>query len=396
MPKVLRIINRLNLGGITYNVTYLTRFMAPEYETMLVSGMKDDEEESSEFILDQYGVKAHYVKEMKREINFASDRKAYLEIKDLIKKFKPDIVHTHAAKAGALGRLAAIACNVPVIVHTFHGHTFHSYFSPLKTRFFIEIERYLARKSTAIITISQLQKEEICNRFKICPPEKAHIIPLGFDLSRFKENMDEKRKQFRQEFNIAEDCLAVGIIGRFAMIKNHSFFLEAFKALTERTNKRVIAVLVGDGEERENILQSCKRLSLPVATHGASPETKVVFTSWIKDVDRALAGLDVVCLTSHNEGTPVSLIEAQAASKPVVSTRVGGIENVVKVNETGLLSDAGDLQQFVHNLLRVIENEQLRNNLVSNSWTFVKDKFHYTRLVKDTKFLYNELLSNRK
>ncbi|MBS1763553.1 MAG: glycosyltransferase [Bacteroidetes bacterium] len=396
MPKVLRIINRLNLGGITYNVTYLTRFMAPEYETMLVSGMKDDEEESSEFILDQYGVKAHYVKEMKREINFASDRKAYLEIKDLIKKFKPDIVHTHAAKAGALGRLAAIACNVPVIVHTFHGHTFHSYFSPLKTRFFIEIERYLARKSTAIITISQLQKEEICNRFKICPPEKAHIIPLGFDLSRFKENMDEKRKQFRQEFNIAEDCLAVGIIGRFAMIKNHSFFLEAFKALTERTNKRVIAVLVGDGEERENILQVCKRLSLPVATHGASPETKVVFTSWIKDVDRALAGLDVVCLTSHNEGTPVSLIEAQAASKPVVSTRVGGIENVVKVNETGLLSDAGDLQQFVHNLLRVIENEQLRNNLVSNSWTFVKDKFHYTRLVKDTKFLYNELLSNRK
>lgn len=110
MPKILRIINRLNLGGITYNVTYLTRFMQPEFETMLVSGMKDDEEESSEFILDRYGVKAHYVKEMRREIDFSSDRKAYLEIKEIIRKFKPDIVHTHAAKAGALGRLAAVAC----------------------------------------------------------------------------------------------------------------------------------------------------------------------------------------------------------------------------------------------------------------------------------------------
>lgn len=396
MPKILRIINRLNLGGITYNVTYLTRFMEPEFETMLVSGMKDDEEESSEFILDRYGVKAHYVKEMRREIDFSSDRKAYLEIKEIIRKFKPDIVHTHAAKAGALGRLAAVACKVPVIVHTFHGHAFHSYFGPLKTRFFIEVERYLARKSTAIVTISRLQKEEICNRFKICPPEKAHIIPLGFDLSRFRENMDEKRKNFRQEFKIADDAIAIGIIGRFALIKNHSFFLEAFKALTQKTNKKVVAVLVGDGEEREHIRESCQKLSLPVAKDAALPETQVVMTSWIKDVDRALAGLDIVCLTSHNEGTPVSLIEAQAASKPVVSTRVGGIENVVLQNETGLLSDAGDLQQFVDNLLKVTENEEFRNKIVSGSWSFVKDKFHYTRLVNDTKMLYNELLSIKK
>ena len=126
MPRVLRIINRLNLGGITYNVTYLTKFMQPEFETILVSGVKTEDEESSEFILDQYGIKPNYIREMKREINFSSDRKAYNELKSLIQKFRPDIVHTHAAKAGTLGRLAAFSCNVPVVVHTFHGHVFHN------------------------------------------------------------------------------------------------------------------------------------------------------------------------------------------------------------------------------------------------------------------------------
>ncbi len=396
MPRVLRIINRLNLGGITYNVTYLTKFMQPEFETILVSGVKTEDEESSEFILDQYGITPNYIREMKREINFLSDRKAYNELKSLIQKFKPDIVHTHAAKAGTLGRLAAFSCNVPVVVHTFHGHVFHSYFSPLKTKIFIGIERYLAKKSSAIVTISELQKHEICNVFKVSAPEKTHIIPLGFDLSRFRENTCDKRSAFRQLYKIPDDVITVGIIGRFAAIKNHSFFLEAMQSVINRTSQKVIAVLIGDGEEHESILECCRKLNMPFAKDASNSETKVVLTSWIKDIDRALAGLDIVALTSHNEGTPVSLIEAQAAGKAVISTRVGGVENVVAEGQTGFLCNKDDMQSFVNQLLQLVEDKLLRNKMADNGWEHVRNKFHYTRLVSDMKNLYNELLSAKR
>lgn len=396
MPKVLRIINRLNLGGITYNVTYLSKFLSPAYETMLVSGVKTDEEESSEFILDQYNIKPVYIKEMKREINLSSDRRAYLELKDIIKKFKPDIVHTHAAKAGTLGRLAAASCNVPVIVHTFHGHVFHSYFNAVKTQLFLNIERYLARKSSAIITISDIQKHEICDIYKVCSPEKAHVIPLGFDLNRFRENMDVKRKSFRSKYHLSDDSIAIGIIGRFAAVKNHPFFLKAFKQVTSLTNKKVVAFLIGDGEEKPNILNECMNLNLTHSTDNASNDNNVVFTSWIKEVDWALAGLDIVALTSFNEGTPVSLIEAQAAGKPIVSTRVGGIENVVQNNVTALLSDTGDISSFTNNVLSLCEDQNKRSNMSIKGWEFVKEKFHYTRLTKDMDILYQKLLLQAK
>src|SRR6185436_15041835 len=185
MPRILRIINRLNLGGPTYNAALLTKHLAPEFETMLVAGTKMDSEESSEYICQQMGIDFISIPEMSRAINLRKDYTAYQKIKKLIREFKPDIVHTHAAKAGALGRLAAHSMNVPVIVHTFHGHVFHSYFSPLKTKIFLNLERYLAKQSSAIVAISEHQKEELCNKYKIAPSEKFHVIPLGFDLSRF-------------------------------------------------------------------------------------------------------------------------------------------------------------------------------------------------------------------
>jgi glycosyltransferase involved in cell wall biosynthesis len=236
MPRVLRIINRLNLGGISYNVAYLSKYLEPDFETMILSGIKLDSEESSQFILDELGLKAHYLPEMRREINWKNDRAAYLKIKSIIREFKPDIVHTHAAKAGTLGRLAASSCGVKAIVHTFHGHVFHSYFSPLKTKLFIRIEKYLASKSSRIIAISDMQKKEICEDFKICRPEKASVIPLGFDLNRFRNDQEEKRKSFREHYKIAEDEIAVGIIGRITAIKNHDLFLRAFRQATIKTS----------------------------------------------------------------------------------------------------------------------------------------------------------------
>ncbi len=383
MPKILRIINRFNLGGPTFNAAYLTKYLAPQFETLLIGGIKDDSEASSEFILEKLGVSFRILNSMKRSINPVNDIFSYIEIKKIIKEFKPDIVHTHAAKAGAIGRQAAIDCKVPVIVHTYHGHVFHSYFGDIKTFFFKSIERQLAKKTTAIIAISEKQKQELAIDHAIAPEEKFSVIPLGFDLSKFQEDNVRKRESFRAKYNIKEEEIAIGIIGRLAPIKNHNLFFEAIRFLTNNTSKKIKAIIIGDGEERVKLEALVQEFRL---------ENIVIFTSWIKDIDTAYPGLDIVCLTSFNEGTPVSLIEAQAANKPIVSTRVGGIEDVVSENKTALLSEINDKSKFFNNLLRLSEDRALRDAFSKEGWDFVKEKYHYIRLINDFTTLYSKLL----
>lgn len=393
MTKVLRIINRFNLGGPTYNVAYLSKYMSEDFETLLVGGAKDDTEESSSFIVDNLGLKPIIIEEMLREINFRNDYIAYKKIKKIINEFKPDIVHTHASKAGTLGRLAAASCGVPIIIHTFHGHVFHSYFGKLKTIFYKNIERYLAKKSTAIIAISDIQKNELVNIHKICKADKVKVIPLGFDLTKFQENSVEKRKKFREKYNLDDDEIAISIIGRLVPVKNHSFFLEALKIVSTNTSKKIRAFIVGDGEERNNIEAKAKELAIPFIDGTRSNEKALLtFTSWIKEIDSVLAGSDIIALTSFNEGTPVSLIEAQAANIPIVTTNVGGIENVVIKNETALLCKNNDFGEFSSAILSLIENDKLRQSMSEKGWDHVKDKFHYTRLIRDMEELYQNLL----
>ena len=395
MTKVLRIINRFNLGGPTYNVAYLSKYMSDEFETLLVGGAKDSTEESSNFIVENLGLKPVIVEEMLREIDIKNDFTAFRKLKKIIREFKPDIVHTHASKAGTLGRLAAASCGVPIIVHTFHGHVFHSYFGKLKTTFYKNIERYLAKKSTAIIAISEIQKKELVEIHKICTAEKVKVIPLGFDLSKFHENMEVKRESFRTKYNLAEDEIAISIIGRLVPVKNHALFLEGLKIVSTKTSKKIRAFIVGDGEDRQKIEAKATELNIKFIDGTQTNENALLtFTSWIKEIDVVLAGSDIIALTSYNEGTPVSLIEAQAANKPIVSTNVGGIENVVIENQTALLCENNQLIQFSEALFRLIEDENLRNSMSEKGWNHVKDKFHYTRLVKDMENLYKELLKS--
>ncbi|MBL7817957.1 MAG: glycosyltransferase [Saprospiraceae bacterium] len=395
MPKVLRIINRLNLGGPTLNVAYLTKYLEPEFETMLLSGQKDETEASSEFIIRDLGLEPQYISSMYRSINPLKDVFAYFEIKRIIKEFKPDVVHTHAAKSGALGRLAASRAGVPVIVHTFHGHVFHSYFGRLKSWVFIQIERYLAKKTTKIVTISAAQRHEIAEIFKIAPLSKFTIVPLGFDLDRFQVNQASKRESFRKEFNVDVETVCIGIIGRLVPIKNHTLFLRALKFLNDNTIKKYCAFIVGDGESRNEIEHLATELGIK---HIAVPDvkqqdTQLIFTSWRRDIDFVNAGMDIIALTSLNEGTPVSLIEAQAANRAIVSTKVGGISDIAKEGETALLSDINDEEAFFKNLLRLVEDANLRQKLGENGSEFVMAAFSYQRLVKDIRLLYQQLLS---
>lgn len=387
--KVLRIINRFNIGGPTYNATFLTRFLSDDFETLLVGGLPEESEADSLHILEEYDVKPVLIPEMQRNPNFFSDRKALKKIKEIIKEYQPDIVHTHAAKAGALGRKAAYDCKVPVIVHTFHGHVFHSYFSKYKTELYRQIEKRLASRSTGIIAISDIQKHELSSIFRIAPANKIEVVPLGFDLNPFQENLPEKRKSTRYNYQLAADQIAIAIVGRLAPIKNHDLFLEVAKLTQQKTNQKLVFFIVGDGELREDIESKIASLKTEI-------EIDIRMTSWIKDIKTFNAGMDVICLTSNNEGTPVSLIEAQACNIPIVSTNVGGVMDIVDEGETGYVVPKDNAEVFAEKLLLITEDEKNRERMSQNGWSFVKNKFHYTRLVSDVENYYRKLLSQKK
>lgn len=397
MPRVLRILNRLIIGGPAINATYLTRYMAPAFETQLVIGGKDDHEQDATHLTERLQIEPVVIPEMKRAINLAEDRAAYLKMKKLIRDFRPDIVHTHAAKSGAIGRLAAHACGVPVVVHTFHGHVFHSYFSKMKTQAFIGIERYLARRSSGIIAISDIQKQELSETYRICSADKIRVIPLGLDLDRFRENQDQKRAAFRARYFIADDEVAVGIIGRIVPVKNHSLFVAAAAKLVAASPQKVRFIIVGDGDSRPQMEEELKAAGIdyayfPEEQRGAT----AICTSWLTNVDEVLAGVDMAVLSSHNEGTPVSMIEAQAAARPVISTNVGGVADIIRDGVTGYITPPGDVEAFATAMIRLAGDDGLRAALAEAGRRHVQQTYSYQRLVNDMSRYYEELLDKAK
>ena len=393
--RVLRIINRFNLGGPTFNVAYLTKYMDDKFETLLLGGTKDETEASSEFILYDLGIKPKVISEMKRAISLSSDYKSYKEIAKVIQEFKPHIAHTHAAKSGMLGRLAAINNDVPIILHTFHGHVFHSYFGEAKTLIYKSIERYLAKRSTRIIAISQIQSDELSLIHKIADYSKVEIVHLGFDLSRFQENQSEKRNIFRDKYGLKDGEIAIGIIGRLVPIKNHKMFLDAVNPVFEQ-NPNTRFFVIGDGESKDELLGYCQKSNIPYKwLEAPDMDSPLCFTSWIKEIDQVMAGLDIVTLTSLNEGTPVSLIEAQSAGKPVVSTRVGGIEDIVVEDGSALLCGITDQIIFNSNLLQLSKDQLKRSTMGKIGQVHVLEQFSYRRLVNDMESLYQKLLEEK-
>lgn len=388
MPKVLRIINRFNLGGPTYNVTFLTKYMSDEYETLLIGGIPDKGESDSHHILEQYDISPTIIPELERDINLKNDRAALKKIRSIIKEFKPDIVHTHASKAGALGRYAALKENVPIILHTFHGHVFHSYFGKTKTVFYKTIERRLAKKTSGIIAISPQQKKELIEQHKITTPEKCYVIRLGFDLEKFEKNTVELRESMRARYNIEDETICIGIIGRLAPIKDHFFFLNAIDQLINETSKKIKVFIIGDGVLKETIEQHARSIEQKNGIQNI-----FVFTSWVQELENIIHGLDIVALSSKNEGTPVSIIEGMASKKAVISTNVGGVKDLIENGVSGYYSEVNDEAQYVANLKELAENDQLRKNMGEKGHHFAIRNYHYTRLVKDMENLYSDLLN---
>jgi glycosyltransferase involved in cell wall biosynthesis len=375
----------------------LARYLQPEYETMLVVGGRDDHEQDATHLTEQLDVTPVVIPEMKRAVNWKNDRAAYKKMQSLIREFKPDIVHTHAAKSGAIGRLAAASLKVPVIVHTFHGHVFHSYFGKLKTRVFIAVERYLAKRSSGIIAISEQQKQELANEFRITAAESIKVIPLGLELDKFETAQEEKRAKFRKAFLIEEDEIAIGIVGRIVPVKNHSLFIQAARIALQSTDKKLRFFIIGDGDMRPQMEAEFRSAGIDYAYFPDEPrKAKAVCTSWQTEMDVVFAGLDIIALSSHNEGTPVALMEAQAASRPFVATNVGGIKDIVKDGETGYLVSPGDASRFAGAIVQLATNTSLRESMGKQGNIFARENFSMKAMIKATADYYSELLSRKK
>ena len=403
--RILRVIARLNVGGPAIQAVSLTSDLASDrYQTMLVCGQVSAGEGDMAYLAEEKGVKPVVVPELGREISIFDDLKCFFALRKIIKQFSPHIIHTHTAKAGTLGRLAALSINPTArsgsgisMVHTFHGHVFHSYFSALKTFVFILIERLLARFTDRIVVISQLQKGDICYKFRIAGKEKVKVIRLGFDLSGFRD-CDRNRGGLREKFllNGAPDKFLVGTIGRLAQVKNHSLLLNAVRLLKDWGKVDSFRFLiVGDGELRA-------KLEKEAVNSGIRKE--VVFTGWQRDMPAVYGALDAVALTSKNEGTPVTVIEAMASSKPVVVTDVGGVRDLLgeirdespngfQLTSNGILVPSENGEALANALLFLLENREESYQMVKNARGFVSKKYSLERLIDDIGNLYDELVN---
>ncbi len=384
--KVLRVIARLNVGGPAVHVINLTRGLdATRFDSTLVTGTENPGEGSMLDLALERGVRPVVIPEIVGQATLKPrDLKALIALYRLMRRERPQIVHTHAAKPGVLGRVAARLAGVPVVVHTFHGHILHGYHGPLMSWLLRRMERMLAHLSDRIIAVSEQVKQDLV-RYGVAPPEKICVIPLGLELDPFLQS-DFHRGALRRELGIASDARLVGIVGRIFPIKNHRLFLEA-AALVAAKEPGARFVVVGDGTLRADMEALARQLGIGERT---------IFTGWRRDLPRVYADLDVLVVSSDNEGTPVSAIEAMASGCPVVATRVGGLPDLIEDGEDGHLVPARDAEAMARTVLGLLRDRDRARRMGRNARGRVRDRYRAERLCRDIEALYTELLAPRR
>jgi len=380
--RVLRVIARMNVGGPAQHVALLTRRLDRDhYRTMLVSGRVGPGEEAYS---DLDGIAIHYIDQLGPEIRPFKDLAALLALVRLLRTYRPHIVETHTAKAGMLGRIAVLFSSTsrPVIIHVYHGHVLRGYFGPFRTGAYRLIEGWLGRISDALITVSPATADELV-KMGIAPRSKFAVVPLGLELDRFLELGLGPDGSFREELEASADDVLFTFIGRLVPIKRPDVMLRAV-SIARRAGCPVKVAVVGDGLLRPDL----EGLSRELGCQGA-----VCFLGYRRDLARIAAGSDAALLTSDNEGTPVALIEASAAGRPSVSTRVGGVPDIV-VDGAGLLAPAGDERAIAGQIVQLSRDAALRRQMGTRARQHVRHHFAAPRLLHDMDALYSRLLNS--
>lgn len=380
--RVLRVVARLNIGGPAIHVALLGRPSASDrVESLLVTGTENAGEGSMIDMVRGFGIAPEVIPEMVGDSSVGfRDAVALWKLVRIIRRFRPDIIDTHTAKAGLLGRVAGALTGVPVRVHTFHGHVLHGYYSPAKNWVFRRVERALARLTTRIIAVSEQVRQDLV-RYGVAPLEKIAVVHLGLDLSEFLESRHH-RGEFKAELGLPADTLLVGIVGRIFAIKNHALFVDA-AALVAREVPEARFVVVGDGMLRDETEARARRLGIA---------DRMIFTGWRRDMPVVCADLAILAVSSDNEGTPMSAIEAMASSVPVVVTRVGGLPDLVREGETGVLVPPGDAAALAAAITSLLEDPARRERMGRAACAEVAARFDVRRMVQETHDLYEACL----
>ena len=416
--KVVRIIARLNVGGPARHVVWLTAGMRnAECESVLVAGVVPPGEDDMGYFATQHGVEPLIIPQMSREIS-PKDALTIWKLYRLFVRERPDIIHTHTAKAGTVGRIAGLLYRwlTPStlvgrprrfkFVHTYHGHIFHSYYGSLKTRVFLTIEKVLARLATnRIVVISPQQFREINVHFGVGRACQFKVIPLGLDTSIFA-GWQERRGLMREALGASESDVLVGIVGRLTEVKNHSLFLQMAARFKETVcmkegSRRVSFVVIGDGHLREK---------LEAEAHSLGLDDAIKFLGTRNDPENFYPALDIIALTSLNEGTPLTLIEAMANARPFIATAVGGVVDLLgekagdnfspaleeergsfQICEHGISVRPNDAEAFCKGLAYMVAAEDLRREMGERGRRFVEENYSKERLLMNVTNLYREL-----
>lgn len=389
--RVLRIITRLNIGGPSLQATRLTTDLRPlGYETALAYGRVADGEGEMRDLLAPEETGVHYIDDLCRPITPADDWRAFRRIGALLREFQPAIVHTHMAKAGLLGRLATVLYNRNAgrgrparIIHTYHGHVLEGYFSPVMTATLIRTERWLARRTDALVAISPRIRDELVDRFRIAPLSRFHVVPLGFDLAPLAAIGAADRAAARRQLDLPDGALVVTTVGRLTAIKNHELLLDAVRQIAAAT-PRATFLVAGDGDLRQPLEARARALGVA---------ERVRWLGWRRDLATIYGATDVFALTSRNEGTPVALIEAMAAGVPGVSTDVGGVADVISDESLGLLVPSDSPEALAAAVTRLLADEPARREMGARARQAVVHRYDVKRLVSDIDMLYRSLLA---
>jgi glycosyltransferase involved in cell wall biosynthesis len=385
MPvKVVHIITRLDPGGSSTNtIETVIRLDKSRYHVHLVYGLTQDPDQKIARYLERHHVESTSVSRLVRNIHPVHDLCALWALYQFLKRNRYAIVHTHSSKAGLLGRIAARLAHVPIVVHTPHGHVFHSYFNRFLTKLFIVLERWVASWTDAIITLTERGKQEHV-RFKIAPAQRFEVIPSGIDMHLFRFCV-EGRNRIRAQYGLSEGCLVLGTVARLTAIKGVDVLMAAFIKLKEVCPHAKL-MLIGDGEDLESLKQQAE---------SAAVLDEVMFVGWQDHIQAYLSALDVFILASLNEGMGRAVLEAMAAQRPVIATRTGGVPELIDDGTTGLLVEPGDVLSLTVAMQRICRDAQLRESLARLGYQQITDRWSLDGMVHSIDQLYQRLRTEK-
>lgn len=366
MARIAIILGRLAVGGATSHAVDEALFLKNSHEVLLITGNPEQFEMDATYLLDgAEGFQHQMIPGFFRTRKIWKHWNTYRALRKILSEYKPDVVHTHTPVAGFVGRLAAASLRVKCILHSYHGLLFEGYFPAWQTRLLISGERWLARKTKFLLALSPGQKNDLVNKYRIAPASKVRCVPVGVDVASFESREGETEgESFRSRYGLMHADIVVGMIGRLVAIKNHQLGILAFqKLLTSFPNAKL--VIVGDGPLKLSLQNFCHQLGLMYDTvHDQNRgRTSVIFSSWQKSMPEVMAAMNIVILTSEAEGTPLCVMEAMAAGRPVVSTKVGGVPEMIDHLQDGMLVKRGDCDGLVDALSDLLTNKQLLNKL---------------------------------